>query len=144
MLAGSLYTVAGTGTCGQVGDGGSLATAAALGSGRRRGRARRATSSCPTWELKRFWILPSRTGDLLRRSHSGRITWRSVAGIGLYGPYLVDGLPATGQTAELNSPVRHRASTASGDLLISDTYSSCIREMPERRRVGAWYLLVCG
>jgi DNA-binding beta-propeller fold protein YncE len=52
-----------------------------------------------------------------------------VAGVGMYGPYLVDGLPATGETAELNTPAEI-AVDSKGDLFVSDTYSSSIREVP--------------
>jgi sugar lactone lactonase YvrE len=54
-----------------------------------------------------------------------------VAGFGFYGPYLIDGLPATGQTAELNSPT-DVAVDSYGDLYITDTYSSCVREVANR------------
>ena len=127
MLAGHIYTVAGTGTCGEKGEGGPA------------GRAE-------LWDPVDVVVGPA--GDLVVSDGGGEeildLPPRSgtfygtriaadhlavVVGIGMYGPYLVDGLPATGQTAELNSPAEITLDSA-GDLYIADTYSSCIREVP--------------
>ena len=127
MLAGRIYTVAGTGTCGETGDGGPADHAelwdpvdVAVG---------------PVGDLlvsdgggDEILDLPARSGTYYG-AHIAADHLAVVAGIGMYGPYLVDGLPATGQTAELNSPAQI-AVDATGDLYIADTYSSCIREVP--------------
>ena len=127
MHAGDIYRIAGTGSCGQVADGG-ISTDAEL------------------WDPVDVAIGPA--GDVVVSDagaeevldlapRTGRYYGTSirtdhlaiVAGLGFYSAYLIDGLPATGQTAELNSP-SDIAVTKSGDLLISNTYSSCIREVP--------------
>ena len=141
MIAGRIYTIAGTGACGQVGDGGA-ATGAEL------------------WDPVDVAVGPA--GDVLvsdagaeevldLASQAGTYYgvhiladhMAVVAGIGSYGPYLIDGLSATGQTAELNSPAGI-AVTSSGDLLIADTYSSCIREVPTRQEAERGTELVPG
>jgi hypothetical protein len=53
----------------------------------------------------------------------------TVAGDGSYGPYLVDGLSAQGQTAELNFPTAV-ALDSSGDLYIADGAEHAIRFVP--------------
>jgi len=127
MLAGHIYTVAGTGTCGETGDGGPA-------------------DQAELWDPVDVAVGPE--GDLLVSDGGGEEILdlprgsgtfygmhiaadhlAVVAGIGMYGPYLIDGLPATGETAELNSPAGI-ALDAAGDLYIADTYSSCIREVP--------------
>jgi DNA-binding beta-propeller fold protein YncE len=129
MLSGHIYTIAGTGTCGETADGG------------RAGRAE-------LWDPVDVVVGPG--GNLLVSDGGGEEVLdlppvsgtyygthiaadhlTPVAGMGMYGPYLVDGLPATGQTAELNSPAEI-AADAAGDLFIADPYSSCIREVPAR------------
>jgi sugar lactone lactonase YvrE len=129
METGHIYTVAGTATCGETGDGGPA------------GRAE-------LWDPVDVVVGPA--GDLLVSdgggeeildlppvsgtyygTHISADHLAAVAGIGMYGPYLVDGLPATGQTAELNSPAEI-ALDGTGDLFIADPYSSCIREVPAR------------
>jgi trimeric autotransporter adhesin len=129
MLEGHIYRIAGTGACGQVGDGGSSATA-------------------ELWDPVDVAVGPA--GDVAISDAGaeevldlapvagtyygvkiGDDDLAVVAGVGSYGPYLIDGLSATGQTAGLNSP-SDIAVSPSGDLLISDTYSSSIREVPSR------------
>jgi len=53
----------------------------------------------------------------------------TVAGEGSYGPYLVDGLSAVGQTAELNFPTAV-AVDRSGNLYIADGAMHAIRFVP--------------
>lgn len=129
MHIGDIYRIAGTGVCGQVGDGGSSTTAELWDPV--------AVATGPAGDVvvsnagaEEVLDLASRTGDYygvpIRVDHLA-----VVAGVGSYGPYLVDGLPATGQIAGLDSP-SDVAVTPSGDLLISDTYSDCIREVPTR------------
>jgi sugar lactone lactonase YvrE len=52
-----------------------------------------------------------------------------IAGTGANGPYLVDGLPATGETAELNDP-QGVAVSGAGTVFISDGNMHCIRMVP--------------
>jgi sugar lactone lactonase YvrE len=127
MATARIYTVAGTGTCGETGDGGP-------------------NTSAEVWNPTDLAVGPS--GDLLisdtggeeileLAATSGKYYGVSIeadhvtpiAGIGSYGPYLVDGLPATGDTGELNSPAGIALDPA-GDLFVCDTYSSAIREVP--------------
>ena len=126
MVTGHIYTVAGTPTCGQTGDGGPVAKA-------------------ELWDPSDVVVGPS--GDLLVSDSGGEEVLdmpavsgsyygvhvdagdiAAVAGFGFYGPYLIDGLPGTGETAELNSPGQIALDPA-GDLFVTDTYSSCIREV---------------
>ena len=95
------------------------------------------TCSSPTAGGEEILDLPPRSGTYYGDARSRRTIWRSSPGSGMYGPYLVDGLPATGQTAELNSPAEI-AVDAAGDLFIADTYSSCIREVPREDSHAAW------
>ena len=129
MHAGDIYRIAGTGQCGQVGDGGSWTSAELWDPV--------AVATGPAGDVvvsdagaEEVLDLAPRTGDYygvpIRVDHLA-----VVAGVGSYSPYLVDGLPAAGQTAGLDSP-SDVAVTSSGDLLISDTYSDCIREVPTR------------
>jgi sugar lactone lactonase YvrE len=127
MQARHLYSVAGTGICGTAGLGGPAAQA----------------------EL----YLPAAvavdaTGDLLvgnrgagqvvevaaaAGSHYGVTLGAGdlgvVAGTGIYAPYLVDGLPARGTTAELNFPYGV-AVAPDGDLYVADTAGRAVREVP--------------
>jgi hypothetical protein len=52
-----------------------------------------------------------------------------VGGSGSYGPYLADGLPANGPTAELNDP-RGLAIGPTGALYVSDGFMHVIRVVP--------------
>jgi NHL repeat len=129
MTGGDIYTIAGTGSCGQggvgaralsaqlfdpvdvvVGDSGDLLVSDAGGS--------------------EILCLAATSGSYLgARTKAGDIS--VVAGTGMYTPYLVDGLPATGETAELDSPAQI-AVDSEGDLFVADTYSSVVREVPAR------------
>ncbi len=141
MAAGHIYTIAGTGTCGEKGDGGPA-------------------NRAELWDPVGIEVGPA--GDLVVSDGGGEEILdlppvsgtfygvhiaanhlSVVAGIGFYGPYLIDGLPATGQTAELNSPAGI-ALDAGGDLFIADTYSSCIREVPARNVVQRGMMLTGG
>jgi hypothetical protein len=129
MTAGDIYTIAGTGSCGEGSIGGP-------------------PTHVQLWDPSDVVYGPS--GDLLIADagaayvlclpqatgsyYGARIsadTVAVIAGTGMYAPYLVDGLPANGQTAELNSPAQI-AVDASGDLFVADTYSSAIREVAAR------------
>lgn len=127
MTAGDIYTVAGTGTCGQTGDGGQALdselwnpTDVAIG---------------PTGNLvvaddggEEIVDVPSVSGTYYGTAIAARHL-AMVAGFGFYGAYLGDGFPSTGQVAELNSPTYITLDPA-GNLFISDTYSSSIRIVP--------------
>ena len=52
-----------------------------------------------------------------------------VGGTGSYGPYLADGLSATGATAELNDP-RGLAVGPTGALFVTDGFMHAIRVVP--------------
>jgi NHL repeat len=128
MSAGDIYTVAGTRTCGQTGDGGPAVqselwdpTDVAVGPGENLVIADAGGEEVAD--------VPSASGTY----YATRITARHlaiVAGFGFYGAYLVDGQSATGQIAELNSP-GYIALDAEGDVYIADTYSSSIRIVPD-------------
>ena len=51
-------------------------------------------------------------------------------GTGGYGPYLADGLSATGETAELNDP-RGVAVGPTGALYVSDGFMQAVRVVPQ-------------
>ena len=53
-----------------------------------------------------------------------------VGGTADYGPYLADGLSATGETAELNDP-RGVAVGPTGALFVSDGFMQAVRVVPQ-------------
>jgi len=128
VTAGHLYTVAGTGVCGTAGQGGPVATAqlwnpvavAVDGAGD---------------------VLVADSGDqsvLLASPHGGSYDGSAVGAgdigvvvgaTGSYGPYLADGLAATGPTAELNDP-RGLAVGPTGALFVTDGFMHAIRVVP--------------
>jgi hypothetical protein len=127
VVQGDIYTVAGTGICGSQGDGGP-----ALGA--------------ELWDPGALAV--DAGGDVLvadqgnrtirvLTSHSGTFygvalvadDLGTVAGEGSYGPYLVDGLSAVGETAELNFPTAI-AVDAHGNLYIADGAIHAIRLVP--------------
>ena len=130
MTAGHLYTVAGSGSCGgtAIGDGGP-----ALGA--------------DVWDpmglvVDAFGdlIVADRGNDAIREIVARSGTYygvpigaddiATIAGDGYgYGPYLVDGLSATGETAELNFPFGV-ALDRFENLYITDTESRAIRVVP--------------
>ncbi|MFZ0668568.1 MAG: hypothetical protein WAM97_22655 [Acidimicrobiales bacterium] len=127
MTEGDIYTVAGTGTCGQTGDGGPALrselwdpTDVAIGP--------HENVVIADQGGEEITDLPSVSGTYYGTAVStGRLA--VVAGFGFYGPYLVDGQSATGQVAELNSPT-YVALDDAGNVYIADTYSSAIRIVP--------------
>jgi sugar lactone lactonase YvrE len=127
VVAGHIYTVAGSGICGS--DGGSgpaLAAqlwdpgAVAVDSG---GNVLFADQGSRSIRL-----LAATTGRYygvtVVADHLG-----TVAGEGSYGPYLVDGLSAVGETAELNFPTA-LAVDGHGNLSIADGAMHAIRMVP--------------
>jgi len=113
-----IYSVAGTGVCGSAGRGGPPALA---------------QLSNPVA------VAVDRQGDLaiadngdqsvLMTSGTGTGTLNVVAGTGGNGPYLLDGLSATGPTAELNDP-EGIAISPLGTLYITDGLMRTIRVVP--------------
>jgi len=128
VTAGHLTTVAGTGVCGTAGQGGPV-TAAQL------------------WDPVAVAVdgagdlLVADNGDqsVLLASPGGGTYYGTavgagdigvvVGGTGTYGPYLADGLPATGVTAELNDP-RSLAVGPTGALFVTDGLMHVIRVVP--------------
>jgi hypothetical protein len=121
---GHIYTVAGNGTCGSAGDGGP-------------------SSDAELWDPGALAVDPG--GDVfvadqgnrtirVLAAHNGTFfgvalaadDLGTVAGEGSYGPYLVDGLSALGETAEINFPVGI-ALDSMGDLYIADGSMHTIR-----------------
>jgi hypothetical protein len=123
-----LYTVAGTGVCGSTGQGGPLADAQLFD---------------PVAVAVDFAgdLLVADQGDqsvLLATEHSGVYYGGAVSagdiaavvgGTGSYGPYVADGLSATGPAAELNDP-RGLALGPTGALVLSDGFMHVIRIVP--------------
>ena len=128
ITAGHLSTVAGTGICGTAGQGGPAAAA-------------------QLWDPVAVAVdgagdlLVADSGDqsvLLAPERGGTYYGTAVAagdigvvagGTGSYGPYLADGLSATGPTAELNDP-RGLAVGPTGALFVTDGFMHVIRVVP--------------
>ena len=132
MLAQHLYSIAGNGVC---------------GSGQRSGSAALAQLWNPvavaTDQVGDLFIADSGDQSILEvpfRSGSDYGTSIAAGGIaaivgeGGNGPYLSDGLPALGQTAELNDP-EGLAVSAAGTLLMTDGSQHCIRAVPSSTSV---------
>lgn len=135
MTAGHLYTVAGTGVCGTAGQGGPLRSAQlwnpvavavdgggdllVADDGDQSVLLAPATTATTTAGAGSFYGTSVGPGDI------GVV----VGGTGSYGPYLTDGLPAVGPTAELNDP-RGLAVGPTGALFISDGFMQAIRVVP--------------
>jgi hypothetical protein len=128
VTAGHLFSVAGTGVCGTSGRGGPVRAA-------------------------QLWnpvaVALDGAGDLLVAENGGQSVLLAaerggsfygtavgagdigvvVGGTGSYGPYLADGLPANGPTAELNDP-RGLAVGPTGALFVTDGFMHAIRVVP--------------
>ena len=104
MTAGHLFTVAGTGVCGSAGQGGPMVSAQlwnpvavtvdAAGDLLVADAGDQSVLLAPPAAGATFYGTEVGTGDI------GVV----LGGTGSYGPYLADGLPANGTTAELNDP----------------------------------------
>jgi trimeric autotransporter adhesin len=124
LAPGEITTVAGTGTSGSSGDGGPARQAqiwdpGALtvdGSG----------NVFVTDQGNRSVRVLSPQATTMLGITVGADDLTTVAGEGSYGPYVIDGLPAVGQTGELNFPTG-LAVDASGNLLVSDGEMHVIR-----------------
>ena len=120
--------MAGTGVCGSAGQGGPL-TGAELSNPV-------AVALDPSGDL---FVADSGDQSVLLASAAGTAGWGTTVGaddLGLvaggtggYGPYLADGLSATGETAELNDP-RGVAVAPSGALFVSDGFMQAVRVVP--------------
>jgi NHL repeat len=129
VTAGELTTVAGTGVCGSGGQGGPLAGA-------------ELSNPVAVALDGPADLLVADGGDqsVLLASAAGGTYWGTsvgagdigvvVGGTGGYGPYLADGLSATGETAELNDP-RAVAVGPTGALFVSDGFMHAVRVVPE-------------
>jgi NHL repeat len=129
MTAGSLYTVTGSGVCGSAGQGGPIASA-------------QVWNPVAVAVDEAGDLLVADAGDqsvLLAPAAGGGTFYGSavptgdigvvVGGTGSYGPYLADGLPANGPTAELNDP-RGLAIGPTGALFVTDGFMHAIRVTP--------------
>ena len=122
--AGTIATVAGTGICGSSGDGGPARQAQVWDPG---ALATDAAGDVFVADQgnRTVRVLAPRTTTLLGTT-VGAGDLATVAGEGSYGPYLIDGLGAVGETSELNFP-SGLALDRAGDLLVSDGESHVIR-----------------
>jgi DNA-binding beta-propeller fold protein YncE len=121
------YTLAGNGICGSAGDGGPATVAEVWDPG--------ALAVDPNGNVliadqgnRSIRELAARGGTFygisIAADHLG-----TVAGEGSYGPYLLDGLPAVGETAELNFPTAIVVDSR-GDLYVADGADRAIRFVP--------------
>ena len=129
VRAGGLFSVAGTGVCGSTGQGGPLRTAQlwnpvavaldAAGDLLVADSGDQSVLLAPSGGSGTFYGSTIGAGDI------GVV----VGGTGSYGPYVADGLPANGPTAELNDP-RGLAIGPTGALFVSDGFMHVIRVVP--------------
>jgi sugar lactone lactonase YvrE len=128
VSAGHLATATGTGVCGTAGQGGPV-------------RAAQLWNPVAVAVDKGGDLLVADSGDqsvLLASVQGGTYYGTAVAagaigvvvgGTGNYGPYLSDGLSATGPTAELNDP-RGLAVGPTGALFLTDGFMHVVRVVP--------------
>jgi sugar lactone lactonase YvrE len=128
VTAGHMFTVTGTGVCGSTGQGGPV------------GAAELWNPVAVTLDAAGD-LLVADAGDhsvLLAAAHGGSFYGSAVGagaigvvvgGSGGYGPYLADGLPANGPTAELND-LRGLALGPTGALFVTDGFMHVIRVVP--------------
>jgi len=127
MTSGDIYTVAGDGVCGSANRGsGALSAqvwdpvAVALDTSGDLFIADNGDQSVlevPTHQGT-YYGTPIGAGDL-----------QTIVGMGMYGPYLIDGLSATSVASELNDPEGLAVSPA-GTLFVTDGDMHCIRVVP--------------
>jgi hypothetical protein len=128
MTAGNLYTVAGTGVCGSAGQGGPVAAAQLWNP------VAVAVDSAGDLLVadngdQSVLLAPTRGGTFYGSAVGAGDIGVVVGGTGGYQPYLQDGLPATGVTAELNDP-RGLAIGPTGALFVTDGLMRVIRVVP--------------
>ena len=127
--AGHLFTVAGTGVCGTAGQGGPLGAAQLWN-----------PVSVTLDAAGDLFVADSGDQSVLAAPAAGSTSFYGTAvgagdigvvlgGTGSYGPYLADGLPANGPTAELNDP-RGLAIGPTGALFVTDGFMHVIRVAP--------------
>jgi hypothetical protein len=123
-----IYTVAGTGVCGSAGQGGPIGAAqlydpvaVAVDVGGDLLVADRGDQS--------VLLAPASGGTYYGTAVAAGDIAVVVGGTGSYGPYLADGLPATGVAAELND-VRGIALGPTGALVMTDGFMHVIRVVP--------------
>lgn len=128
MIAGRLYTVAGTGVCGTAGQGGPAAKAELWNPV--------AVTVDPAGELlvadsgdQSVLLISARGGTYYGTAVGAGDIGVVVGGTGTYGPYLADGLSATGIAAEVNDP-RGLAVGPTGALFLTDGFMHVIRVVP--------------
>ena len=128
MTAGDLYTVAGTGVCGSAGQGGPVAAAQLWNPV--------AVAVDGAGDLlvaddgdQSVLFAPARSGTYYGSTVGAGDIGVVVGGTGGYQPYLADGLPAVGETAELNDP-RGLALGPTGALFVTDSLMQVIRVVP--------------
>jgi hypothetical protein len=125
---GHIYTLAGTGVCGSAGQGGPLDRAELFDPV--------AVTTDPVGDLfvadagdQSILLAPSAGGTYYGAAVGGGDIGVIVGGTGSYGPYITDGLSATGLGAELNDP-RGLALTPTGTLVVTDGFMHVIRFVP--------------
>jgi sugar lactone lactonase YvrE len=128
VTAGHLFTVAGTGVCGSAGQGGPLAAAQLWDPV--------AVTVDDAGDLlvadngdQSVLLAPARDGTFYGTPVGAGDIGVVVGGTGSYGPYALDGLPATGPAAELNDP-RGLAVGPTGALFVTDGFMHVIRVVP--------------
>jgi DNA-binding beta-propeller fold protein YncE len=127
MTAGVIYTVAGDGVCGSANRGGGALSAQVwdpvavavdqAGDLFIADNGDQSVLEVPTHQGT-YYGTPIGAGDL-----------QTIVGMGMYGPYLIDGLSATSVASELNDP-EGLAVSSQGTLYITDGDMHCIRVVP--------------
>jgi DNA-binding beta-propeller fold protein YncE len=132
VVRGHIYTVAGTGVCGIAGQGGPR------GSAELYDPVAVATDSADDLLVadagdQSILLAPSVSGTYYGAAVGGGDLGVVVGGTGSYGPYIADGLSATGIGAEVNDP-RGLAVTPTGTLVVTDGLMHVIRFVPAGSR----------
>ena len=123
---GHVATVAGTGVCGSSGDGGPARQAEVWDPGALATDAAGDVFVADQGNRTIRVLAPHTTTLLGITVAAGHLA--TVAGEGSYGPYVIDGLGAVGQTGELNFPTGLAVDRA-GNLLVADGEEHVIREV---------------
>jgi sugar lactone lactonase YvrE len=124
LTPGEITTVAGTGTTGSSGDGGPARLAQVWDPGAL--TVDQSGNVFVTDQGNRSVRVLSPVATTLLGITVGADDLTTVAGEGSYGPYVIDGLAAVGETGELNFPTG-LAVDATGNLLVSDGEMHVIR-----------------
>ena len=129
MTGGHLYTVAGTGVCGSVGQDGPVAAAQLWNPVAVTVDGAGDLLVADGGDQSVLLAPPAGGGTFYGASIGAGHIGVVMGGTGSYGPYLADGLSATGQTAELNDP-RGLAVGPTGALFVTDGVMHVIRVVP--------------